>query len=344
MKLPEFFETSHQLEEVMTIPSPALIELMGRLKGDIMILGIGGKMGATLGRVALRAIGEAGVSKRIYGVSRFSDSSVKGQLESLGIETISCDLLDRESVERLPQAPNVIFMAGKKFGTSGQEDMTWAMNTVLPSHVGDHFRKSRIVVFSTGNVYPFTPFDAGGAGEDTPVGPVGDYAQSCLGRERVFAYYSRIHQTPMLLLRLCYAIDLRYGVLHDIARKILEEEPIDLATGYVNILWQGDANCQALLCLEHCESPPNSLNITGPETICIETVARQLGALMDKEPLFRGCAEKTALLANAAKATALFGPPRVPVNTLVAWTAHWMKVKGGSLNKPSHFEVRDGKF
>ncbi len=344
MLLPELIDSTDQLEEVMTLPSPALVEMMGRLEGDIMILGIGGKMGATLGRVARRAIDEAGATKRIYGVSRFSDPSVRASLESLDIETIACDLLDRDAVARLPQVPNIIFMAGKKFGTAGQEDLTWAMNTVLPAHVGDHFRTSRIVVFSTGNVYPFTPVAAGGANEETPTGPLGDYAQSCLGRERVFSYYSRLHQTPMLLFRLSYAIDLRYGVLHDIAKKVLAEQPIDLSMGFANILWQGDANCQALLCLEHCTSPPNRMNITGPETISIETAARQLGNLLGKEPLFRGAAQETALLIDASKATKLFGLPRVSVETLIPWTAHWMKIAGGSLNKPSHFEVRDGTF
>ncbi len=344
MQLPELIDSSEQLEDVMTIPTPALVEMMGRLKGDIIILGIGGKMGATLGRVARRAIDEAGVTKRIYGVSRFSNESVRAPLESLGIETIACDLLDRDAVAQLPQVKNVIFMAGKKFGTAGQEDLTWAMNTVLPAQVGDHFRESRIVVFSTGNVYPFTPIEAGGACEETPPGPLGDYAQSCLGRERVFTYFSRIHQTPMLLFRLAYAIDLRYGVLHDIAKKVFAGETIDLFMGHANIIWQGDANCQALLCLEHCESPPNRMNVTGPEVISVESVAKQFGELLGKKPVFRGSSQETALLLDSTKATTLFGPPRVSIETLIRWTAHWMKIEGGSLNKPSHFEVRDGTF
>ena len=344
MQCPELIESSEQLEDVMTIPTPALVEMISRLKGDIIILGIGGKMGATLGRVARRAIEEAGITKRIYGVSRFSDASVRAPLESLGIETIACDLLDRDAVARLPQVPNVVFMAGKKFGTAGQEDLTWAMNTVLPVHVGEHFCGSRIVVFSTGNVYPFTPIDADGACEETLARPLGDYAQSCLGRERVFTYFSRINQTPMLLYRLAYAIDLRYGVLHDIAKKVLTGEPIDLFMGHANIIWQGDANCQALLCLEHCESPPNRMNVTGPEVISIEAVAKQFGELLGKEPVFRGSSQETALLLDSSKATALFGSPHVSVERLIKWTAHWMKTGGGSLNKPSHFEVRDGTF
>jgi hypothetical protein len=344
MKLPETIDSTRQLEEVMTVPSPALVKMMGRLEGDIMILGIGGKMGSTLGRVALRAIDQAGVSKRIYGVSRFTDASVRDKLESFGIETISCDLLERDAVARLPREANVVFMAGKKFGTAGQEDLTWAMNTLVPAHVGDHYRGSRIVVFSTGNVYPFTPVDSGGASEQTPVNPLGDYAQSCLGRERVFTYFSRIYQTPMVLLRLFYAIDLRYGVLHDIGQKVLRDEPIDLSMGYANVIWQGDANCQALLCLEHCGCPPDLMNVTGPETICVKTVAIQLARMIGKEPKFQGNAAKRALLADTSKATDLFGPPRVPVSTLIAWTAHWLKSGGESLNKPSHFEVRDGNF
>jgi len=343
-ELPEIIESVKQLEEVMTVPSAAVIDLMKRLDGDIMILGIAGKMGITLGQTALRACRQAGVSKRILGVSRFSDTSSKEQLEKLGIETIACDLLDRNAVDRLPRIKNILYLAGKKFGTDGAEDKTWAMNTVLPANVGHHFRDSRLVVFSTGNVYPLTPVGSGGATEETPVGPVGDYAQSCLGRERVFTYFSRIGKVPMVLYRLCYAIDLRYGVLHDVGQKIMNDRAIDLAMGHVNVIWQGDANCQSLLCLDHCSCPPNLINVTGPETLSVRRIAEEIGKHLGKTPMFKNTESKTALLVDSAKATRLFGEPSVSLPTLFKWTAHWLKTGGESLGKASHFQVRDGKF
>jgi len=341
---PETIDSAKQLEEVMTVPSAALIDLMKRLDGDIMILGIAGKMGITLGLTALRACRQAGVSKRIIGVSRFSDTSSKMQLEKAGIETIACDLLDRSAVDRLPRTKNILHLAGKKFGTEGAEDMTWAMNTVLPANVGHHFQDSRLVVFSTGNVYPLTPIGSGGATEETPVGPLGDYAQSCLGRERVFTYFSRINKVPMVLYRLCYAIDLRYGVLHDIGQKVMNDQVIDLAMGHVNVIWQGDANCQALLCLDHCACPPNIMNVTGPETLSIRHIAEEISKHLEKTPIFTNTESETALLVDSAKATRLFGGPSVSLPTLLKWVAHWLKIGGESLGKASHFEVRDGKF
>jgi nucleoside-diphosphate-sugar epimerase len=342
MSFPEFIEDEATLDEIMTRPTEPVVELMRDLEGDILILGINGKMGLSLGRLAVRAIEEAGVDKKVIGVSRFTDPAGREKLEDWGIETLKCDLLDIDSVAGLPQMPNIIFMAGRKFGTQGSPELTWAMNTLVPARVCDFFKSSRIVAFSTGNVYPFTPVESGGATEDVTPDPVGDYARSCLGREMMFTYYS--HEIPVLLFRLNYAIDLRYGVLYDLAQKVLNGEVIDLAMGHVNILWQGDANAQALRCLPLCASPAKPLNITGPETLSIRSLVTDLGRHLGSEPVFEGEEAKNALLNNSRQATELFGPPSVDVEALVRWTAHWIKIGGAALNKPTHFEVRSGKF
>ena len=344
MNLPPVITNEEQLEDVMTEPPEALIQLMKKLDGDIMILGIAGKMGITLGREALRAMQLAGVKRCVLGVSRFSDAAARGKLEKLGIKTIPCDLLDRYAVQKLPQAENIIFMAGKKFGTSDSEAATWAMNTVVPCNVAHHFSKSRIVAFSTGNVYPFTPVHSGGATEALTPAPIGDYAQSCLGRERVFSYYGGTNNIPIAIIRLFYAVDLRYGVLYDIAQKIWQGETIDLTMGNANVIWQGDANTHALLALEYCSIPANIINSTGPEILSIRYAAEVLGGFLKKKPVFHGTEAPTALLANVAKAMRLFGYPRVSLGQMLEWTAHWVQSGGKSLNKATHFEVRDGKF
>jgi hypothetical protein len=344
MDYPALIDTEEELEDAMTVPPPALVEMMKRLAGDIVILGIGGKMGITLGREAVRACAEAGVSKQVIGVSRFSDAAAREKVEAAGLQTIACDLLDREAVAKLPQAENVIFMAGRKFGTTDSEGLTWAMNTQVPGNVGAHFAGARTVVFSTGNVYPLSPVIAGGCDESQAVAPLGEYAQSCLGRERVFAYCASRYETPMVMFRLNYAIDLRYGVLHEIGSKVWAGQPVDLAMGHANVIWQGDANTQALRCLEHCTNPPNIVNVTGPETVSVRYVAETFGRLLEKEPVLVGAEAPNALLSNSAKATRLFGYPRVSLLQLIEWQAHWLKVGGATLNKPSHFEVRDGKF
>jgi len=344
VKFSHKISSAEELEEVMTIPPPPLVELMQRLGGDIMILGIAGKMGVTLGREALRACRQGGVGKQVVGVSRFSDTAARDRLDELGVKTITCDLLDPDAVQALPEVRNIIYMAGKKFGTQDSEALTWAMNTIVPSNVARRFRESRIVVFSTGNVYPFVAVDSGGCTETAPTDPVGDYAQSCLGRERVFTYYSQINKTPMVLFRLNYATDLRYGVLYDIGSKVVADEPVPLATGYANVIWQGDANTQALLALDFCASPPEILNVTGPETISIREVAGQFGVLFGKTPHFDGEETGSALLSNAGKAAGLFGRPRVGLEQMIEWTAHWIQIGGPSLGKPTHFEARDGNF
>ena len=344
MSLPDVISTEDELDEVMSQPPDALVQLMKKLDGDIMILGIGGKMGTTLGYEAVLACKQAGVKKKVFGVSRFSEAAAREKLEKLGVQTIPCDLLESDAVAKLPQVANVVFMAGRKFGTSDSEAITWAMNTVVPSNVAQHFAKSRIVAFSSGNVYGDLSVFSGGATEEMPPNPTGEYAQSVLGRERVFAYFCQKNQTPTALIRLNYAIDLRYGVLFEIAKQVFAGAPVDVASGQVNVIWQGDANSQALLALEHCTVPANIINCTGPETVSVRYAAAEFGRLFGKSVEFRGAEKSAVLLNNAAKAARLFGYPRVTLRHMIEWTAHWLKQGGKTLNKPTHFEVRDGKF
>lgn len=344
LPLPEKISTVAELDEVMTRPPAQLVAMMGRLRGDLAILGIAGKMGVTLGGMAARACREAGVKKRILGVARFSDPASRKAVEEAGVEAVACDLLDPEAVARLPLVENVIFMAGKKFGTTGAEAATWAMNTLVPGNVARHYRKSRIVAFSTGCVYPLPAVPSPGCSEEDPPDPVGEYSQSCLGRERVFAHGSRTWKTPLCLFRLNYAIDLRYGVLLEIGSKVWKGEPVDLGMGYANVIWQGDANARALLCLEHCACPEAIMNVTGPETVSIRWLAAEFGRVMGKAPRLQGQEGPIALLNNAAKSFRAFGYPEVPLGTMIRWVAHWLKIGGETLDKPTHFEVKDGKF
>jgi len=336
--------TEEELDLLLSRPDEELTAFMGKLKGDLVILGIGGKIGVTLGMAALRAFREAGVDRNVYGVSRFTDQATKDKLSRIGVHTIPCDLLDRKGVERLPEAPYVVFMAGKKFGTAGAEELTWAMNTVVPTYVAERYRGSRIVVYSTGCVYDFLSATSGGAVETDPVNPYGDYAQSALGRERVFQYFSRTYHTPVCILRLNYAIDLRYGVLRDIADKVWKEEPIPLAVGNFNCIWQGDVIRQTLLSFQFCESPARILNITGPETVSVRWVAEEFGQRFGKTPMFEGVEGNRMYLSNAAQAASLFGYPRVSLLEMIELVAQWVKGGGASLGKPTHFEVVDGKF
>ena len=332
------------LDELLSVPRTELVEMMKKLEGDIMIAGIAGKMGVTLGRMAKRAAEAAGVAKKIYGVARFSDAAARENLEKWGIETIKCDLLDREAVSKLPKIPNVIYMAGKKFGTDGSEDLTWAMNTVAPAYVAEHFRESRIVVFSTGCVYPLVPVESCGCTEKVPPNPIGEYAQSCLGRERVFTYFSRINKTRALIYRLNYAVDLRYGVLYDIGSRIWAGEPVSASVQHFNVIWQGDANNYALLGLELCDNPPAILNISGPETISLAHIAEEFSRIFNKNLTYTGTPGNIAYLNNAAKAFKLFGYPEVGLNQMIQWQAEWIMKGGKSLGKPTHFEVNNGKF
>ncbi len=337
-------KTETQLESYLSEPTDEVIASMAALEGDILILGVGGKMGPTLAKQAKRAIDLAGITKKVIGVSRFSTPSVQAGLHGAGIETIAADLLSEECLQNLPHIQNVILMAGRKFGSTDNESLTWAMNSYMPGRIADKFRDSRLVVFSTGNVYPLTRVSHGGATECLPPAPIGEYAQSCLSRERICAYFSSQFGTPMAILRLNYAIDLRYGILLDIAEKVYTEQPIPLEMGTVNVIWQGDANSVVLRAFAYCQSPPLILNVTGPETVSVRYLALRFGALFNKRLRFEGEEAETALLSNASRCHRLFGYPRVSLEQMIEWIAEWVRRGGTTLRKPTHFEVRDGKF
>jgi nucleoside-diphosphate-sugar epimerase len=320
------------------------VESVLGVEGNLVVLGAGGKMGPSLVMLAKRALTLAGSTANIVAVSRFSDTEVRRNLEAAGVTVHAADLADEEALAELPDADHVIYMVGSKFGTSGREHEAWAVNTFLPGLVVKRYRRSRIVAFSTGNIYPFVPIASGGSSESDTAGPIGEYAQSCLGRERVFEHASRHYGTPVLLFRLNYAIDLRYGVLLDVARAVQRGNPIDLHTGPVNVIWQGDANEMALRALAHCSSPPTALNITGPETISIRWLAHRFGECLGTAPMFIGQEQPTALLSNAAKAFGRFGYPRVTLAQMIAWTADWLGAGGPTLDKPTKFQQRDGNF
>lgn len=342
--LPERINTEAELEDLLSFPSPPVVESLAKLEGDILLLGAGGKMGPTMAKMARRASDLAGIDRRVIAVSRFSDSSVQTDLLNNNVETISCDLLNRDSLDRLPNIPNVLYLAAQKFGTTGQEWMTWAMNVYLPGIVAERFRESKIVAFSTGNVYPFVPVESGGCREEDPTGPVGEYAQSCLGRERMFQYAAQVHGTRSVLIRLNYAVELRYGVLVDVALKVLNQKPIDLRMGYVNVIWQGDANAYTLRAFELCNCPPEILNVTGPGVLSVRSLAESFGLIFGKKPVFVGQEEPAALLNNAQKCFIQMGEPVVSLETMQNWIADWL-IRGGSLhNKPTHFEEREGKY
>lgn len=340
MQLPNRFASVDELEDQLSTPSPAVVDDLAAVDGDLLVLGVAGKMGPTLARMARRAA----PGKRVLGVARFSDAALRRRLEAWGVETLAADLLDRQAVEALPRWPNVVFAAGHKFGASGNEPLTWAMNTHVPALVAETFRASRIVAFSTGNVYPLSPIGQAAADESTPPGPIGEYAQSCLGRERLFQHFSARYGTPGRILRLNYAIDMRYGVLADVAAKVWRGQPVDVSMGYVNVIWQGDANAQALRLLRHCTTPTTPINCTGPETVPVRWLAQAFGALLDRPAQVVGQEAPTALLSDAGQAQALFGYPTVPLRQMLQWVADWVRHEGESYNKPTKFEVRDGRF
>jgi nucleoside-diphosphate-sugar epimerase len=339
--LPDRFRDVEHLEDVMTTPSAALTAELRELPGDLIILGVAGKIGPTLARLAKRAA----PGKRIVGVARFSEPGSRQQLDAAGIDCVTADLLDRGQVEALPKLPNVVFMAGRKFGSSGQEDLTWAMNAHVPALVAEAFAGSRIVAYSTGCVYPYVNVHHGGATEATPATPPpGTYANSCAAREAMFQYFSRTRGTPGRIIRLNYAIDMRYGVLHDVATRVLTGQPINLATGHVNVIWQGDANNMVLRALGHCTVPSSPLNVSGPETVSIRWLAQCFGERLGKAPVFSGVEASEGWLVNTAEATRLFGYPGVPLIKLVDWTADWVARGLPSLGKDTHYDTRDGTF
>jgi len=340
-KLPGRFESVEALEDFMTAPGEALAADLAGIDGDIVVLGVGGKMGPTLARMAKRAA----PAKRVIGVARFSEPGLRARLESQGVECVACDLLDPAALERLPRAPNVVFMAGHKFGAAGNASFTWAMNVAVPFRVAEAYRDSRIVVFSTACVYPYVGVDGGGATEATPTTPPpGDYANSCVGRERAFEYGSQRYGTPGRLVRLEYAIDMRYGVLHDVAHTVFAGRPLDVGMGHVNVIWQGDANEQALRLLARCTAPTSPLNVTGPETVSVRWLAGEFGRRFGRAPELRGSEAPTAWLLDTRESQRLLGRPRVPLERMIDWTADWVKRGGPSLGKPTHFETRDGKY
>jgi nucleoside-diphosphate-sugar epimerase len=338
--LPETIADIAALDELLCRPSQALIDDLEKVDGDIMILGVAGKMGPTLAGLAKVALPR----RRVIGVARFSDPRSKAWLEARGVETISCDLLDEAAIKALPQAQNIVFMAGRKFGAEGDLSLTWAMNAHVPALVAQAFRNSRIVAFSTGCVYPFVKVDGKGADESLAPDPPGEYAQSCVGRERMFEYFSRQFATPGRLFRLNYAIDMRYGVLHDIATKILGGKPIDVSLGHVNFIWQGDAAAQALRCLAHCDTPTSPINVSGHEILAVRDLAAKLGARLGRDPVIVGTEQPTAWLTDTSQATRLFGLPVVDTEQLIAWTADWVARAMPSLGKPTKYEVRDGRY
>jgi uncharacterized protein YbjT (DUF2867 family) len=333
-----------ELEERLATPSAALVADIEALDGDLLVLGAGGKMGPSLVKLALRAIQAAGVRKSVTAVSRFGDADLRRDLEVAGAQILAIDLLEPGALEALPDTANVVYMVATKFGTSGQEHLTWAQNAFLPGLIGRRFAASRVVSFSTGNVYPLVPVAGGGAHEDDPVGPIGEYAQSALGRERLFEYAAHRYGTRSLLFRLNYAAELRYGILVDIAEAVRDAAPIDLSMGHFNVIWQGDANEMALRSLALAEAPPATLNVTGPEIVSVRRVAAQMGERLGREPILVGEEQPTALLSNAGRAHARFGYPSVPLERLIDWVAHWVAAGGPTHGKPTKFGVRSGRF
>lgn len=350
--LPDVITDDDALDELLSRPTPACIEALARVPGDIVFLGVAGKMGPTLARMAVRASAEAGVQRRVIGVSRFSDPKSQDALNNFGIETIRCDLGDPDQVAKLPDAPNVVAMSALKFGSTGKTALTWGMNVYVPTLVCRRYQGSRIVAFSTGNVYPLTDVRLGGARETDPVGPIGEYAMSCLGRERIYEYFAEgassgsdvSRATPTTIVRLNYACELRYGVLADMARRIYSGEAIDLSMGCVNAVWQGDANAAVLQSLERAASPAFTFNLAGPETLSVRRICETLGSLLGKPPVFIGTEAHDALISNGQLGHELFGYPTVPVARMLKWIAEWTLAGGRSLGKPTKFETRDGKF
>jgi len=343
-EMPGIISTEQELEEILSRPYPGTVDTCRTLNGDIMILGVAGKMGPSLAVQIKRGCRMANKNNKIIGVARFSDLRIKEYLEKSGIETICCDLLDRDAVDKLPEVENVIFMAGMKFGTHSKPSLTWAMNSYVPALVATKYKNSRIVVLSTGNVYSLVPVNSKGSKETDIPCPIGEYAQSCLGRERVFEYFSETYRIPSCIIRLNYAVELRYGVIYDIGTKVFRNEPVNIENGYVNVIWQGWANSIIFQCLNICSAPPEILNLTGPEILSVRRIAEEFGSIFGKKVIFEGNESETAYLSDASECFRLFGKPDVDAMTIVRWVAHWIKIGGRALNKPTHFEERKGRY
>lgn len=343
-KWPERIDTEQQLDEIMTRPRSQLVEFVKTLKSPLLILGAAGKMGPSLAALVRRAAEAAKHDLKIIAVSRFSGSEARRWLESRGVETIACDLLEREALQKLPDAANVIYLVGLKFGTQQNPSLTWAVNTLAPTHVMERYRESRIVALSTGNVYPLGPVAKGGSVESDPLTPLGEYSNAAVARERLFDYHARKNGTAIALLRLNYAVDLRYGVLLEIAQKVWAGQPVDVTTGYLNCIWQGDANEMIVRALDLAAKPPAAFNLTGAEMLSVRKLAERFGELMQRRVAFTGREAETALLSNTTRLRSILGDNPMPLETVLHWTAHWVMKGGPTLGKPTKFEVRDGKF
>ncbi|MBN1445855.1 MAG: NAD(P)-dependent oxidoreductase [Candidatus Omnitrophica bacterium] len=337
-------KTVEELEDNLSSPDEEVKKVVSRLKGDIAVLGVAGKMGPTIAKMIANTCSETGGKKKIFGVSRFSNKAAKTALERYGITIVECDLLEKERVSKLPDAENIIYLAGMKFGSTGKEPLTWAMNAYVPALAADRYRNSRIVALSTGNVYPFTKITEGGSREEDSPGPVGEYAQSCLGRERIFQYFSQKNNTPVSIIRLNYAAELRYGVLVDIAEKVRDGIPVELKTGHANVIWQADANRAVIKSFTLCSAPPAILNLTGPEIISVRETAEKFGEIFGRKPVFTGKEEDTALLSNSSLFCKTFGKPETTAEQMIQWTGYWLKEGKPTLNKPTHFETKNGRF
>lgn len=336
--------TEQDLVEALSTPYPEDVELARRLGGDVLVLGAGGKMGPTLVRRIVLAIREAGGSDAVYAASRYSDAAGRREIDEAGATSIGADLLDDCALQKLPDCPNVIYLAGMKFGASGKLPLTWALNAYLPGRVAERFRTSRIVALSTGNVYPQVPVESGGAAEDTAPEPVGEYAQSCLGRERIFQHFALQNGTPTCLIRLNYAVEARYGVLLDVAQQVASRQPVRLDTGYVNTIWQGDANSVCFRALDLCASPADVLNVTGPHILSVRQLAERFADRFGVHARFAGREQPTAFLSDASRCHTRFGKPRAPTDEVLDLVAAWVERGGTTLGKPTKFQVRDGRF
>ncbi len=344
LNYPEKIENEEQLEELLSRPGKEAVEMFKRLEGDLVFLGVAGKIGKSLALMAKRACEKAGVKKKIIGVSMFENDEHRRKFENAGIETIHGDLLDTKFTDSLPKVKNVFYLAGMKFGSVDNLALTWAINTYLPAIVSESFKQSRIVAFSTGCVYPLVPVSSGGSKESDPPEAIGEYAQSCLGRERMFEYGSIRNSTKVTLIRLNYSVEMRYGVLVDIALKVRDKQPVDLTMGYFNVIWQGDMNDFVLRSVEHAGTPAKILNVTGPEILSVKEVAEEFGKLFGVKVRFENKEAATALLNNSRHAYELFGEPKVHVKKVIKWIAGWLADEKTILGKPTHFEVRDGKY